>query len=143
MSSRLRQRLGTMFQLTGPVVVWRTDHPVQPPSRAETYVEVKDATFSKGTIDEIQAQRLELIDMVLRGKAADGDDVHVAVEASGVINDIDITRARQTAEILKEVYGGKAIPVVYGYSIRAPQVRQAMQVADLSEVHIVLEHRRL
>ena len=80
--------------------------------------------------------------MIMHAATSDGETVYIAVEASGVIGSGDIDRARQSADILKKLYGEDAIPAVYGFSIESEQVEQAKPKDGLAEVHIFLETER-
>lgn len=51
-----------------------------------------------------------------------------AVEASGAINDDDITWSHQSANAIKKIYGQDAIPIVYGYRIHEDQMRLAKEL---------------
>ena len=63
-----------------------------------------------------------MVMMARRGETT----VYVPVEASGVVNDADIERVRDSAAILRRLYpGAEVIPAVYGYSVAGPQVRSA------------------
>ena len=75
----------------------------------------------------------------------DETTVYVPVEASGVVNDDDIERVRDSAAILRRLYpGAEVIPIVYGYSIAGPQARSARadETADLEQVHVFLDDIR-
>ena len=75
----------------------------------------------------------------MRAATADGETVYIAVEASGVIGGGDISRVRQSADILEKMYGEDAIPAVYGFSIEPEQVKLK---DGLAEVHVFLETER-
>ena len=96
-----------------------------------------------GEITEEEADRLIDTDMVVRAINTAGERVHVAVEASGVIGSRDISRARQSAGILKKMFGEDAVAAVYGFSIETEQVEHARATDDLAEVHVFLETESL
>ena len=98
-----------------------------------------DLAADVGEITEGEADRLIDTDMVMRATNAAGESMHIAVEASGVIGSRDISRARQSADILKKMYGEDAVAAVYGFSIEAEQVEQARPTDGLAEVHVFLE----
>lgn len=66
--------------------------------------------------------------------------VYVAVEASRTVNEQDITRARERADVLATATGTEALAVVVGNFVAEPQERQAadwaveiIQVAEPEE----------
>ena len=143
MSTRLRQRLAATLELTHPRTLWLAEHYVQPPGRAEEFARRMEHAADMGEITEEEVGRLIDTDMVVRAINTAGERVHVAVEASGVIGNRDIGRARQSAGILKKMYGQDSVAAVYGYSIEAEQVEQARSTDDLAEVHVFLETESL
>ncbi len=143
MSTRLRQRLAATLELTHPRTLWLAEHYVQPPGRAEEFSMRMEHAADIGEITEGEAGRLIDTDMVMRAIDAAGERVHVAVEASGVIGSRDISRARQSADILKKMLGEDAVAAVYGFSIETEQVEQARATDDLAEVHVFLETESL
>ena len=139
MSTRLRQRVARTFGLTRPQTIWLAEHYVQPPSRAEAFDSGKEQALERGQISAEESDRLTDTDMVMRAVAPNGETVYIAVEASGVIGNGDISRARHSADILKKLYDAEAIPAVYGFSIEPEQVERAKPAEGLAEVHIFLE----
>lgn len=142
MPTRLRQRAARTFGLTRPRTLWLAEHYVQPPSRAEAFDRLKEQAADSGQISVEEADRLTDTDMIMRAATADDETVYIAVETSGVIGEGDISRVRQSADILKKLYGEDAIPAVYGLSIAPEQVEQAKPKDGLAEVHIFLETER-
>ena len=66
--------------------------------------------------------------------------MYVAVEASRTVNERDITRARERADVLATATGTEALAVVVGNFVAEPQERQAadwavaiIQVAEPEE----------
>ena len=144
MSTRLRQRLAATLELTHPRTLWLAEHYVQPPGRAEEFARRMEHAADMGEITEEEVGRLIDTDMVVRAINTAGERVHVAVEASGVIGSRDIGRARQSAGILKKMYGQDSVAAVYGFSIETEQVEQARATDDLvAEVHVFLETESL
>ena len=79
-----------------------------------------------GIISEDDEDRLRVTDFIMRSqRKADRSTLWFAVEASGVINDDDITRAKKSAEVITKLYGQTAIPLVYGYQIHEEQAKLA------------------
>ena len=143
MPTRLRQRAARTLGLTRPRTLWLAEHYVQPPSRAEAFDRLKEQAADSGQISVEEADRLTDTDMIMQATTADGKRVYIAVEASGVIGDGDISRVRQSADILKKLYGEDVISAVYGLSIEPEQAEQAKPKDGLAEVHVFLEAERL
>jgi len=139
MPTRLRQRAARTLGLTRPRTLWLSEHYVQPPSRAEAFYSRKERAADNGQISYDEADRLTDTDMIMSAETTDGETVYIAVEASGVIGDGDISRVRHSADILKKLYDAGAIPAVYGFTIAPEQVERAKPGDDLAEVHIFLE----
>ena len=139
MPTRLRQRAARTLGLTRPRTLWLSEHYVQPPSRAEAFDSRKEQAADSGQISYEEADRLTDTDMIMSATTTDGETAYIAVEASGVIGDGDISRARHSADILKKLYDAEAIPAVYGLSIAQEQVERAKPRDGLAEVHIFLE----
>ena len=79
-----------------------------------------------GAISDDEEIRLKVTDLILRSqRKADRSTLWFAVEASGVINDDDLTRARRSADLIQKIYGQDAIPLVYGYHIHDQQRKLA------------------
>lgn len=142
MPTRLRQRLAAELHLTTPRTLWLAEHYVQPPSRAEEFEVSRERAVDQSQITADESERLIDTDMVIQATSAQGDRIHVAVEASGVIGRRDIDRARESANILKKMFGGDSIAAVYGFSIEPVQIEQAREKEDMAEVHVFLETGR-
>ena len=142
MSARLRGKINRAFGFTRSQILWLAEYPVYPSSRAEAFDIRKDQAADGGQISDEESDRLTDTDMIMRAATADGETVYIAVEASGVIGGGDISRVRQSADILEKMYSEDAIPAVYGFSIEPEQVEQAKPTDDLAEVHIFLETER-
>ena len=145
MHSRLRQRIGNELGLRRARPVWTARVGAQATGRAEAFENMTDTAIDDGLITDEEAGRLLDTDMVMSGvRIADGERVHIAVEASSGIRKGDIDRARKSASILQRLYDAEAIAVVYGYNIAQQQVSEAQAdpVNNLSEVHIILETDR-
>ena len=112
MPTRLRQRADRALGLIRPRTLWLAEHYVQPPSRAESFDRLKEQAADSGQISDEEADRLTDTDMIMHAATADGETVYIAVEASGVVGEGDISRVRQSADILKKLYGEDAIPAV-------------------------------
>ena len=79
-----------------------------------------------GAISDDEEIRLKVTDLILRSqRKADRSTLWFAVEASGVINDHDLTRAKRSADLIQKIYGQDAVPLVYGYHIHDEQRKLA------------------
>jgi len=78
---------------------------------------VEEAT-DNGQISDDDETRLRVTDLIVRSqRKSDGSTLWFAVEASGVIGEEDIVRAKQSSDVLKKIYNQDAMPLVYGYQI--------------------------
>ena len=86
---------------------------------------VEDALESGRLTDE-QDARIENTDFILHAqRRADRAPVWVAVEASNKVHAHDIERVCATADALRTVFDGDAVPVVAGYDIDPPDAARA------------------
>jgi hypothetical protein len=75
-----------------------------------------------GVISDDDETRIRVTDLLLRSqRKADRSTLWFVVEASGVINYEDITRANRTANAIAKIYEQDAVPIVYGYQIQDEQ----------------------
>ena len=89
-----------------------------------------------GVINDDDEIRLRVTDLVLRSqRKTDRSTLWFTVEASGIINDDDITRSKQSANAIEKIYGQDAMPIVYGYRIHEDQVK----LADEMDVLVYLD----
>ena len=122
-------------------IFWMARRQTQPLSRSEHFIQALEEATDNGTITDDQEGRLYRTDLIVRSvRESDGSHLWIAAEASGVIDQDDISRARQSALTLTKIYGEDAIPVVYGYRISDQQREQAAATSELQRVHIFLEH---
>ncbi len=99
--------------------------------------ELGEASFA-GTISDAQYRRITDTDMVLRvRRREDGETVHCAVEASSMIDRVDVTRAMASSDALHSVYGGRTMPVVLGYQI----INEARELAEDNSVSVIIVNR--
>ena len=129
----LEQRLSTkLVPLVGREFDVRRVFPIWSPgvidvsgNTREFHDRVEQA-LEEGVIDDDDDTRLRVTDLVIRSRRkSDRSTLWITVEASGIINDDDITRSRHSANAIRKIYGQDAIPVVYGYGIHESQVRLA------------------
>ena len=75
------------------------------------------------TMDE--CARVFDTDLIMRAFTVDGKEVWVAFEISALIEDNDIERALESADILRRLMGIQAVAAVGGYTISDPQAERA------------------
>ena len=99
---------------------------------------VEEAT-DDGQISDDDETRLRVTDLIVRSqRKSDGSTLWFAVEASGVIGEEDIVRAKQSSDVLKKIYNQDAIPLVYGYQISD----SGRDLADELQVPVFLDPDR-
>lgn len=83
----------------------------------------------EGRLSEEEYGRIWDTDIILKATALNGakEEVWVALEVSATVNDDDIERAANSAEILQRIQERRALALVAGYSIADPQVEKAGQ----------------
>ena len=141
MPTRLCDMMSDSLDIRRLQIFWMARHQTPPMSRSEQFVQTLENATDNGTISDVQEGRLTRTDLIVRSlRESDGSRLWVAAEASGVIDQDDIERARQSALALSKIYGEDAIPAVYGYRISDQQRQQAAAAPGLQEVHIFLEH---
>ena len=141
MPSNLRQQVELRFGLTRLRGIWSSKVSIQPPSRTEGFSSEVDRGVDRGLIDDRQGVRLLDTDMVITARRGE-TTVYVPAEASGVVNDDDIERVRDSAAFLRRLYPKtEVVPAVYEYSIADPQARfaRADDTADPEQMHIFLD----
>ena len=80
-----------------------------------------------GSITDADEIRILETDLILNARRkSDRSLAWLAVEASGTINERDITRAQWSANVLGAVFDVVSIPVVMGYDIRTEDQRRAV-----------------
>ena len=90
--------------------------PINP--RVEEFQAAFEYATDEGKITDDDETRLRVTELIVRSqRRSDRSTLWFAIEASGAINANDITRARHSADVLKEIHDQDAIPVVYGYQI--------------------------
>ena len=140
MPTKLRDMLSDELRLRRLQIFWMARHQTPPMSRSEQFAQTLEDATDSGTITDAQEGRLFRTDLIVRSvRESDEGRLWIAAEASGVIDQDDISRARQSALALTRIYGEDAIPVVYGYRTSDQQRERAAATPDLQEVLIFLE----
>ena len=139
----LEQRLPTQipplvasrFRVRRPYPIWNPGIiPLHP--RTQAFESRMEQAAEDGTITDDEETRLRVTDLVLRSqRQTDRSTLWFAVEASGVINYEDITRANRSAAAITKIYEQDALPLVYGYRIDEEQ----RGLADQLEVTVFLD----
>ena len=141
MPTKLCDMLSDELNLRRLQIFWMARYQTPPMSRSEQFAQTLEDATDSGTITDAQEGRLFRTDLIVRSvRESDEGRLWIAAEASGVIDQDDISRARQSALALTRIYGEDAIPVVYGYRISDRQREQAAATSELQRVHIFLEH---
>ena len=90
-------------------------------------------------ITAAEETRILATDLILRARRKrDRSTVWVAVEASHTIDGYDIDRVRESADILRRLFGTDSVAVTVGYGVRASEQRRA---GDLGVEVFVIERR--
>jgi outer membrane murein-binding lipoprotein Lpp len=129
----LEQRLSTkLLPLVGREFNVRRVFPIWSPGVIDVSGNTRDfhdrleQAVEDGIIDDDEEARLRVTDLIMRSqRKTDRSTLWFTVEASGVINDDDITRSQQSANAIEKIYGQDTIPIVYGYGIHEDQKRLA------------------
>ena len=132
----LEQRLSTkLVPLVGREFNVRRVYPIWSPGvidvsgNTREFLDRVEQALEDGIVDDDEEARLRVTDLVMRSqRKADRSTLWFTVEASGVINDDDITRSQQSANAIRKIYGEDAVPIVYGYGIHEDQVRLAEEL---------------
>ena len=103
--------------------------PINP--RIEEFERAIEEASDNLTITDDDETRLRVTDLIVRAqRKSDRSTLWFAVEASGSIDDGDITRARHSADVLRTIFGQDAMPLVYGYQVsgRSRELANELQV---------------
>ena len=140
MPTRLCDMLRARLDVRRTQIFWMAQHLMPPMSRSEYFIRTLEDATDNGIITDDEELRLFTTDMVIRSlRQSDGSHLWIAAEASGVIAQNDIERARRSALTLQKIHGEDTVPVVYGYSISERQREQTAATPELQQVHVFLE----
>ena len=98
-------------------------------------LERMDTALADGLITDDQDSHVEAIDVILRAECkSGGETIWVAIEASSSINENDIRRARESADVLAAMFEQPTEAAVVGYRIGILDEERA----DDARVHVLL-----
>ena len=98
-------------------------------------LERMDTALADGLITDDQDSRVEATDVILQAERKnDGSAIWVAIEASSSINERDIQRARESADILSIIFQQTTEAAVVGHRIGILDEKRA----DTARVHVLL-----
>ena len=145
--SALEAKLSTkLIPLVGREFDVRRIYPIWAPGiiamqgNTQEFHDRMERAVEDGVIDDDDEIRLRVTDFVMRSqRKADRSTVWFTIEASGIINDDDITRSKQSANAIEKIYGQDAIALVYGYGIHEDQ----MKLAEELDVLVYLDPDRM
>lgn len=98
------------------------------PRYAEEFADSIAEAAENGTITDEQLQRIFATDVIVQCRHPQSSDiVWVAVEVSGRVDEDDINRTVQSAQILRAVFGQEALSVVVGERIDSQDEARAQR----------------
>ena len=125
LSTKLLPLVGREFNVRRVFAIWSPGVIDVSGSTKEFHDRVEQA-LEDGIIDDDDETRLRVTDLIMRSqRKTDRSTLWFTVEASGVINNDDVTRSKQSADAVRKIYGQDVIPIVYGYGIQEAQMRLA------------------
>ena len=128
LSTKLVPLLGREFNVRRVYPIW-SPGVIDVSGNTREFLDRVEQALEDGIVDDDEEARLRVTDLVMRSqRKADRSTLWFTVEASGVINDDDITRSQQSANAIRKIYGEDAVPIVYGYGIQEDQVRLAEEL---------------
>jgi hypothetical protein len=107
--------------------------------RKDDFDDSMDDAVGATVISDRQRRRVAETDMIVRARRRSGQDlIYIAVEASVTIRRGDITRANDTADTLRAVFGVESVAVAVGYDVR---LEDRSRAESLGVGLIILEGR--
>ena len=124
------------FGVKRPYVISSARNGADYQRRGDEFDEKIAQAADAGVISIDEETRVRVTDLILRSqRQSDNSSLWFAVEASGVIVENDIIRARTSANAIARVYEQDAVPIVCGYRIH-PSDEERVEQAD---VHVFIE----
>ena len=125
LDTKLVPLVGREFNVRRVYPIW-TPGVISVQGNTKEFHDRVEQALEDGIIDDDEEARLRVTDLIVRSqRKTDRSTLWFTVEASGVINDDDITRSQQSANAIEKIYGQDTIPIVYGYGIHEDQKRLA------------------
>ena len=125
---RLRRQAPRHFGLNDAVLL----HSVTLPND-NALPDLLDAACAQGLITTDEAGEAEVVDIVIGGVDANQETAHAVIEASVTVDQHDVTRAGERADIISRATGIPAHPAVVGIQI-PDAVRQAATAAGVAVI---------
>ena len=125
---RLRRQAPRHFGLNDAVLV----HSVTLPND-NALPDLLDNACAQGLITNDEAGQAEVVDIVISGVAANQETAYAVIEASIAVDNSDVTRARDRADIIGRAAGVLAQPAVVGIQI-PDAIRQAASAAGVAVI---------
>ena len=124
------------FGVKRPYVISSARNGADYQRRGDEFDEKIAQAADAGVISVDEETRVRVTDLILRSqRQSDNSSLWFAVEASGVIVENDIIRARTSANAIARVYEQDAVPIVCGYRIHPSDEERAEQ----ADVHVFIE----
>ena len=117
---RIRSHLYTKMKLQDSSILLSLLHEVN-----RTLMSALQKAGNSGQLTQEECSRVFNTDLIMKAFTADGKEVWVAFEISALIEDNDIERALESADILRRLMGIQAVAAVGGYTISDPQAERA------------------
>ena len=125
---RLRRQAPRHFGLNDAVLL----HSVTLPND-NAFPDLLDAACAQGLITTDEAGEAEVVDIVISGVDANQETAHAVIEASIAVDQHDVTRAGERADIISRATGIPAHPAVVGIQI-PDAIRQAATAAGVAVI---------
>ena len=131
LTNKIPPLIAREFDVRRVYLVW-SDGFLPTNTRVEEFEKTLEEATDEGKITDDDETRLSVTDLIVRSqRKSDRSTLWFTVEASGSIRDDDITRAKNSADVLKKIYEQDAIPLVFGYQVsgRSRELANELQVS--------------
>ena len=140
LSAKLIPLTSREFDVRRVYPIWASSGTLAANPRIQAFENTMERASEDGVISDEDETRLRVTDLILRSqRKSDLSTLWFAVEASGIINYEDITRAKRSATAIAKMSDQDAVPLVYGYQIHDEQRELAAQL----EVFVFLDPEEL
>ena len=138
LTSKIPPLIAREFDVRRVYPIW-TDGILPANPRIEEFEKALEEATDEGKITDDDETRLRVTDLIVRSqRRSDRSSLWFAIEASGVIDANDITRAKHSSDVIRKVHGQDAMPLVYGYQISD----RYRELADQLKVPVFLDTDR-